>query len=616
MTQTDKRMALLPPALVVMTIGCLVSAESRAGEWGDAELLSPFVAYDFDADGVSEIESLAPLFDSPSVHPEGRPLLVLIESRLLGPLDEATGPSIDELEERLRAYDDALKQAGWSPWFVKTSVYAGATHQDGKTLLAMRRLLQRLWEVEPKLSGVILIGSFPEASLVRRWVWKHDSREAVFNGERYNSRGGPRATFVAMDPELIAPRTDLVLADLDGEWESLYHQAETEIESLKILPRVADGMAWPRRDEPLEVEGWSVSRKKFEDFFWIEDADFELTERDGDTPILRASYQPLRPELTAADRKQPNPIARPEISVSRINPRHIAVEVGPDDVDAVGRPVAVPATQGSPHDRLHRSAALERTLLIEYLDRNVAYRTGEYPAQSRRCAVLSTDLRTVGPSYFDGVAKDFGPTVDVRRATAVDFVRFLATPALLKAISAHSDPGCSIMLGGYEMEELDALTGGGYWYWRLVDERFEPSYTDGRVRNRIHFALLRALWQNGTLREAGPSFYLHAGCEVNTPAESNRVPYNHSAYGGHEQIGENLLFYANGLALMARAKVFYDAPRGFAESIAEPTSNFGSALSAYYRHEADDERLGRDVAGYNRVYFWSILGDWTLSPTR
>ena len=78
------------------------------------------------------------------------------------------------------------------------------------------------------------------------------------------------------------------------------------------------------------------------------------------------------------------------------------------------------------------------------------------------------------------------------------------------------------------------------------------------------------------------------------------------------EIVENLLFYGNGLALLSRAKVFYDAPRGFSEAFGAEQGNFGATWTAYFEHESHDERMGRDVAGYDRAYFWSLLGDWTL----
>lgn len=578
------------------------------------KLTLAFSRHDFDSDGVKEIERLAlPAWRDvdDSKLQDGPLLIVLIESRLLREMPKEE-PSIAELEQRLIAYERALRSDGWNAWLVEAELYAGEIHQDGKTVLALRQFFQQLRIEDSSFAGAVLVGAFPEASLVRRWIWKHDSRPATFNGITYNAGGGERATFVAMDPELIAPRTDVVLTDLDGAWESLYHQPRTEIESLRILPAVDEGQEWPVWDQPLKAIGYTSQSKEFEDFFWIEDCDMEITERTNDSLVFRASYVPRRPELTEADRKQVNPIARPEISVSRINPLHVAVTASATDLDENGLPRSVDQQEGSPLTRLVRSPVLEHKLLIEYLDRNLAYRKGEYQQEAQRSALLTTDLQTMNSRYFRGISPSFGRTVEFHQATTVDLVKFLQTPALIKGISAHSDTGCSMLIPGYEAAELDRLTGGRYWNWELRGDRFESVYADSSLRDLAHFGLLRTLWENGSLKSAGPAFYLHAGCEVNTPLNASHLPYNDPQYATHIQIGENFLFYANGLALLSRAKVFYDAPRGFADALAKERSTFGSVLDEYFRQESEDAGMGADVAGYNRVYFWSILGDWTL----
>ncbi len=591
------------------------SERSRADETVDG-IVESFSSYDYDEDGVLEITSLRHWPTESGAGTDevetGRPLVVLIDERLTVPLEG--GRAIDErLSAAIDRWLAALRDDGWRPMPIVAEVYSGARHQDGKTVLALRRLLQQLHAADPKLGGAILVGSFPEASLVRRWIWKHSDRRATFDGVSYNGPNEPRATFLAMDPELIAPRTDLVLCDLDGAWETLYREAPTEIESLRLLPEVEEGVEWPVPDRLLRARSYTAIPKRFEDFFLIEDCDFEIIERDETTMTIRASYQPRRPETTEADRQQPNPIARPEISVSRIDARHIAVAADPSDLDEQGSPKQVPAERGSPLDRLTRSPELERRLLAEFFERNVAYRRSGVPTEARRGAILSTDLRTIDSRYFAGLSGDFDRTVELRRATTLDAVEFLRTAALVKGISAHSDPTCSMLLGSGNPERLDEAVGGGWWHWRREGDAFAPSYRDDAVASKLHFGLLRTLWENGVLKSAGPTFYLHCGCEVNTPLAAERVPYDSPEYASHLQIAENLLFYGEGLALLSRAKVFYDAPRGFAESFGGESGGFGAALSTYFEHEAQDAGLGRDVAGYDRVYFWSILGDWTLT---
>lgn len=68
---------------------------------------------------------------------------------------------------------------------------------------------------------------------------------------------------------------------------------------------------------------------------------------------------------------------------------------------------------------------------------------------------------------------------------------------------------------------------------------------------------------------------------------------------------------------MGRAKVFYDEPAGFCPTLARG-GTFGEAWQQYFHLEADAEswaEVGGDI-GRKRSYFWSLLGDWTLTlPT-
>jgi hypothetical protein len=83
-----------------------------------------------------------------------------------------------------------------------------------------------------------------------------------------------------------------------------------------------------------------------------------------------------------------------------------------------------------------------------------------------------------------------------------------------------------------------------------------------------------------------------------------------------------MLFYANGLGMAARAKVFNDTPRKFTETIAS-AKRFAAGLSGYYSADAADAALNPNGAGTwpdrrtrtlqrKRTYFWGLLGDPTL----
>jgi hypothetical protein len=80
------------------------------------------------------------------------------------------------------------------------------------------------------------------------------------------------------------------------------------------------------------------------------------------------------------------------------------------------------------------------------------------------------------------------------------------------------------------------------------------------------------------------------------------------------QAGESILFFGEGLALVGRSKVFYDEPREFAETLAKGES-FGAAWARYFELESNASSFGKvggDI-GRKRSYFWSVLGDWTLT---
>jgi len=568
---------------------------------------------DVDEDGTDEIAGMEIMagHSADNVTFEDKVLIVLVEDRLLEN-ENLDGDS--QLSETLKTYCGCLENDGWKPIVVKTKTYAGEQHQDGRTILALRRFFQSTKKSYPNFAGAVLIGSFPESMLVRRWVWKHNKRAAKFNGVTYNKGKGPKATFLALDPELISHRSDVVLCDLDGNWEEIYVQSKTSIDSIKFLPdeSITSQKSWPQFNQVIKTDNFSIREKWFEDFFFIDDAQLEIVERTETSLTLKCGYDMLRPEVGAADGESPNPLADPDIMVSRINPRHVGVVQPDTNLDDSGKPQAVPKSSGSPNRQFVRDTKIERQLLIEYLKRNIAHRSGTASADSQRVATMWTDLQTPSKGYFATVSKELNGTKSFAKADAVDFVRFLKTPAVLKGVSAHSNPSCSVLMKGYKQEDLAAETGGDYWFWKESGDQFVPSYNHSSVRDRVHFSLLRTLWENQKLNDAGSSFYIHGGCEAISPAGAATRPFNAPKYGGHNQIAESLLFYGNGLALIGRSKVYFDIPRGFDSAFGVDRGSFGDILKKYFEVESNDAGLARSVASRNRTYFWSIIGDWTL----
>lgn len=187
-------------------------------------------------------------------------------------------------------------------------------------------------------------------------------------------------------------------------------------------------------------------------------------------------------------------------------------------------------------------------------------------------------------------------------------VAWLKRPALVRSLNAHSDPW------GAEFKPADVKTleqecGGQPWSWIRQGNKLLPTLG---AAGKLDFAITRTLWQNHVLPD-GASFYLHAGCEGISPGGGYTLPYSSPEYA-YWQGAEGLLFYCNGLAIVGRAKVFYDFPTDFAKLFGAGKT-FGEAWAHYF--DAESQARGvRQVGGgigRKRAYFWSVIGDWTLT---
>ena len=129
-----------------------------------------------------------------------------------------------------------------------------------------------------------------------------------------------------IDAEMIAPRTDIPLADLDGGWEGIYYQPATKVETICAAPLPANAATWEsglqKSSFLFRSTNWVRSDAIFEDFFLVDDARYskDLTQPP---PIIDINVvTTLRNlEVSLTERSNANAIAVPEIYVSRINPR-------------------------------------------------------------------------------------------------------------------------------------------------------------------------------------------------------------------------------------------------------------------------------------------------------
>jgi hypothetical protein len=321
-------------------------------------------------------------------------------------------------------------------------------------------------------------------------------------------------------------------------------------------------------------------------------------------------------------------MAIPDILVSRINPRGVALRPRPGIrgtsqeglLDAAGKPQTVTFAdeQSVPHwlsGVWELDPALERQLLAEYFQRNHAFRSRPEPAP--------VTPATIGFELGDGadLVRDRFAGAVLRpeclaggKASLVDLVNWFCQPATMRDLRAHSDPWGSTF-GKPDLAALAAAAGGQPWSWSREGNALVPSLKSACENGKADFALYRTLWANRVLPDS-PCFYYHTGCEAIAPAHAADRPYNHPEYG-FWQGAEALLFYAQGLALVGRAKVFYDEPRGFYEAVAQGHP-FGEGWRRYFETEAaakDVNEVGGGI-GRKRAYFWSVLGDWTLRLVR
>jgi hypothetical protein len=574
-------------------------------------MLQRYRHYDVNAEGAPAIEEIDYMdFEDPADVPPagGRFALVFVEPRLFAPIGGTLSPG--DIRTRLIRLKGDLRAEGLFSRFVLAQVYAGPRHQDGRTLLAMREILREARGLYRHLEGAILIGSFPEAMLVRRWIWR-TKRDVTAGGQTHKA-----AEHLRIVPEIVAHRADLILADLDGAWHNLYDQGPSQVEAIEALPAASMSGSWPENNQTFVSQVFHEFNETYEDFFLVDDADWtRLAAPQGELRLLIRKTQ-LHPELNPSDRSLPNPVARPNISVSRINPRNIAAT--PDAavanwLDGAGQPQAFVSS----NDVDTRPGSwipdpqLERRLLVDYLDRNHRFRVGAFGNLPHRAAAVGHAFSGAGMlGYLNKAGSGLGQGIATENTTLVDYVDFLKQPATLRGLYAHADPWGTMFSDQYQTSALEQAAGGHSWRWRRQGTTYTPSLEqqEGKADLYLH----RTLWANRVMANSGAALWVHGGCLANSPGGAASHPYDDRRYGGFQN-AEGILFYLEGVAIIARAKVFYDLPAGFTTAIgATPRTSFGEGWRATFNVESGDAALAEKPASAKRVYNWSVLGDWTL----
>lgn len=578
--------------------------------------LDDYQAHNINRDGINEIDSLTLMGFEPEEAPptHSRMVLVLVEDRLLQTLPG--GYNTSHLVDRLERYKEDLWLDGFTSRFVKADVYSGPEHQDGRTVLAFRQLFREVWNRMSNFAGVVFVGSFPEPMLVRRWVWRRKNWSTTIDGQEYTD------DYLRIVPETIAHRSDIVLSDMTGHWDRLYVEGPQKLESLEVIPRSDWPTDWPASGFLHQSDTFKVEEIEFEDFFYINDSSYYISEQRSDYIAIQAYKTRRNPEVGGEDDLRTNPISTPDIHVSRINPRHIADMPDPSFrdnngqslLDSNGNPQAV-TTSSDPNDQFTFDPTLERRLLIEYFDRNHAFRSGELERKvPHRASAAGKDFSADRLlNYLEDDVPDFGSGFKTSDASLTDYVNFLKVPAVLKGAVAHANAWNTSWGDDYHPDTLERIVGGHPWRWKRVSSnRYEPSFED--QGSHADLFLHRSLYHNNALSERNASLWIHMGCQVNSPGSSTREPYSNERYGNFQN-AEGILFYCQGLALVSRAKVFYDWPTDFPKALGERlTARVGDGLTAYYDSEADSSALAESnkISACKRAYTWSLIGDWTL----
>jgi len=586
--------------------------------------LSQFSSYDTNGDGIQEIDDLKLLsfeVNQGTIPQKAKLVLVLVEPRLLKVIP-GSSLSPEDVSEVLKRFKGDLRAEGYFTRFIEAKVYDGNKHQDGRTILALRDFLKNIKATYTNFQGVILVGSFPEPMLGRRWLWK---RTAGDNGITIGGTNFPKGTeYLRIVPEIVSQRADLVLADLNGKWENIYEEGPKNLVSIVAKPDAFTGTNWYQNNKLLDCSKYDQTTVSFQDFFWIKDDNYQVIPTNTNKIRLRIFTAQLHPEMNNSDKSLANPLARPDIFVSRINPLHIAVNPDPNFIDSNGKKYL--AADGKPQtvesagqinlsikSFWKRDPKLERKILIDYFDRNHVYRIGGYSHLPFRTAAVGKDLSAAGMNkMLKKASPDFSSAVVKENASLVDYVNWLKESASYRGITAHSSAWNSNFGDNYAVGTLENSGGGKPWRWQKQgnSDLYKPSFEAQGGTADIY--LHRTLWENRTLKNNGGRLYIHNGCEVNSPEGARSSPYNHEFYGTFQN-AEGVLFYLNGVALCARAKVFYDTPRGFSEALGKTErSHFGNGWRGYYEEEAKDATLVPQVADNKRSYTWSILGDWTV----
>jgi hypothetical protein len=146
----------------------------------------------------------------------------------------------------------------------------------------MREVLRRITFYYPKLHGTVLLGDFPATFHTQRTMSKPENPTTI-NGTQY-----PNGSTLMIWPHLYT-RADVVLGDLDGRWEDLYHET-VAVDCVLALPQQA---SFPQNNQTITATTFEHKAVTWNDIFFLRE---DTT--SGTTSIRSFRTRPTRPRCS------------------------------------------------------------------------------------------------------------------------------------------------------------------------------------------------------------------------------------------------------------------------------------------------------------------------------
>jgi outer membrane lipoprotein-sorting protein len=579
---------------------------------------------------INSIQALSGVEGNVDLAPTNKPLvLVLVEPRLM---NSFTGSKyqLADLQNRLKQFKQDLVNDGKYGLVLSTSVYAGSVRQDGLTCLALRRFFKDVLANYPLLEGVIFVGRFPECSEVRRVAWGYGWGQVRDQSGTLVQDFSSDGAILCINTGVEAPRTDIPLADLDGNWESRY-RASLSAEQCFIKPNnvVTTNSPWTEWSQTsFLVTGtkWAFQpgiNQSYVDVFYVDDAVYSTPVINNGTISVTVTSAAGNYEVSATDMMRPTPMAMPDIYVSRINPNSASYQEdstwrdinGQSLYDASGKPQAV-ASQ--PPARTF-SQDLERTLLVEYFDNNHSFRSGTFYYQPfdygsaanalGTAAGTSALLANARPDWYqenDAVESPAAGTTPLNT-----FADWFNQNVPVRYIMAHANSQLNAFATPNSSDMIASV--GNPCYWVQSGSQWVPSWVP--IGGSAGFDFYRALWKNKKISDqTSPSLVFNGGCEAATPVGENGSTTTSYLNFGSGQNSESLLFYGKTIGAIARARIFYDQLEGWQSyTYGNSYAMFGDIWRKNYESLSGRATLlNEDRSAGKRAYWWVLFGDYTL----